>query len=179
MSAQSYVSRRLTYLVALTIVTGAAGCADRSDTTDPRPQSLAFSSDTIPGTGQLSELQQRRAAWVARKINDYRYQLQISCFCGSEITRPVIIEVRAGVTATVTDVETGKPVTNKYLYPTITGLFDAAISERSKGGSVSVSYDRALGTPARLEVGTLANDAGVLYLVGGLTPTAAIVRRAR
>jgi hypothetical protein len=33
---------------------------------------------------------------------------------------------------------------------------------------VSVAYDRTLGIPVRLEVGTLANDAGILYLVSSL-----------
>lgn len=167
MSAQSTFSRRLVYALAVIIVTaGAAGCADRS--TQLPTQSLAFSSDTIPGTGQLAELQQHRTAWVARKIDTYRFQLQISCFCGSDITRPVLIEVRGGSVANVWDVETTKPVADKSRYPTITSLFDAAIAERSRGGSVSVSYDRATGIPARLEVGTLANDAGVLYLISGL-----------
>ena len=170
MSAQLIFPRRLAYGLAATIVAvGATGCADRS--TDVPTQLLAFSSDTIPGTGQLSELQQHRAAWVARKVENYRFQLRISCFCGSDITRPVLIEVRGGAVVNVWDVETTKPVTDKSRYPTITSLFDAAIAERSRGGSVSVSYDRATGIPARLEVGTLANDAGVLYLISELIQT--------
>jgi hypothetical protein len=33
---------------------------------------------------------------------------------------------------------------------------------------VSVAYDQALGIPVRLEVGTIANDAGILYHVSAL-----------
>jgi hypothetical protein len=33
---------------------------------------------------------------------------------------------------------------------------------------VSVAYDQALGIPIRLEVGTIANDAGVLYFLSAL-----------
>jgi hypothetical protein len=105
---------------------------------------------------------------VARGIADHRFQLQISCFCGSEITRPVLVEVRGGAVSRVLDLETGKPVANNYAYPTVTKLFDDAIAERSRGGNVSVAYDQTSGIPARLEVGTIANDAGVLYYLSAL-----------
>ena len=52
---------------------------------------------------------------------------------------------------------------------TITQLFDRAIEMRSGGGNVSVTYDRANGIPARLEIGTIANDAGTLYFLGGFS----------
>jgi len=57
---------------------------------------VATPRNAVPGTGQLAELEQRRADWIARGITDYRFQLQITCFCGGDITRPVLIEVREG-----------------------------------------------------------------------------------
>jgi hypothetical protein len=164
------LSRRLRPLAALTLVAAvAAACAD-SAAIGIRAQKVAISADTVQGTASLSELQQRRATWVARGITDYRVQLRIVCFCGSEVTRPVVVEVRGGAVAKVSDLETGKPATALTTYPTITGLFDAAIAERSRGGFVSVAYDTAAGLPVRLEVGTLANDAGIQYQVSGLAP---------
>jgi hypothetical protein len=145
-----------------------AACANDDRPTGLGTKSLTIGTDTIPGTGQLAELQQRRAAWVARGITDYRVQVEKSCFCVSDITRPVLIEVRGGAVSKVWDLETAQPVSNTSLYPTITGLFDAAIAERSRGGNVSVSYDASLGTPARLEIGTVANDAGVQYFLSGI-----------
>ena len=166
MSNPSTFRRRLPGLaVAAIVAVLSVGCADNSPATGLQTLQPALAGDTIRGTGQLVELQQRRATWVARKIDTYRFHLTISCFCGSEITRPVIIDVRQGVVASVVDVETNKPVTNKFLYPTITALFDAAIAERSRGGNVTVAYDRLIGIPARLEVGTIANDAGTLYFL--------------
>jgi len=163
---RSTFRRRLSGLTLVaSVVVAIVGCADNSPATGLQTLQPSLAGDTIPGTGQLAELQQRRATWVARKIDNYRFHLTISCFCGSEITRPVVIEVRQGVVATVVDVEANKPVTNKFLYPTITALFDAAIAERSRGGNVTVAYDRLIGIPARLEVGTIANDAGVLYFL--------------
>jgi hypothetical protein len=70
--------------------------------------------------------------------------------------------------AKVWDLETSKQVANTSPYPTITQLFDKAIDKRSGGGNVSVAYDQALGIPIRLEVGTVANDAGVLYFLSAL-----------
>jgi len=161
---------RLRFLAAVTLLgAGTAACADGSSATGLGTPRLAVATDTIPGTGSLSELQQRRATWVARGIDDYRVELSISCFCGSDIIRPVLVEVRRGVVVKVWDLETAKPVTTLTPYPTITGLFDRAIAERSRGGFVSVTYSGGLGLPVRLEVGTLANDAGVLYLLGSLT----------
>src|SRR5215218_6676288 len=145
------LSRTLRPLAAVIIVAVVAGaCADGAALGIGTRQ-LAMSADTVQGTASLSELQQRRAAWVARGIADYRVQLRIVCFCGSEITRPIIVEVRGGAVAKVSDLETGRPATALTTYPTITGLFDAAIAERSRGGFVSVAYDTAAGLPVRLE----------------------------
>ena len=169
MSANFAQSKRLVRLFAAWVVIGgAAACSDDSPTADLNAQQALTHADTVTGSGQLSELQQHRAAWLLRRIDDYRFQLQISCFCGAEITRPVAIEVRGGAITKVEDLATGRPVAQVSAYPTITKLFDAAIDERSRGGSVSVAYDRTLGIPVRLEVGTLANDAGTLYLVSNL-----------
>jgi len=158
-------------LVALMAVaaSAASACTNTSNPASIRKQELSVSADTILGTGQLSELQQRRAAWIARGIVDYRVELGISCFCGRDLTRPVLVEVRAGAVSKVWDLETGKSVADLTRYPTITELFDAAIAERSRGGHVSVAYDRALGFPARLDVGTIANDAGTQYFLAELT----------
>ena len=159
----------LACLVAVTIAASTViACADTGPETGLGTQQITAPRDTIQGNGQLDELRDRRAAWIARGINDYRVQLQISCFCGGTITRPVLLEVRGGVVSKVWDLETGKPVVNNTAYPTVTKLFDDAIAERARGGNVTVAYDQALGIPVRLEVGTVANDAGVMYFLSGL-----------
>ena len=162
-------SRLLRLVGACVAIGGAVACSsDNSPGTGLKAQQSITLADTITGSGDLSELQEHRAAWASHGIDDYRFQLQISCFCGGQITRPVVIEVRGGSIAKVQDLETRNAVADVSLYPTITKLFDLAIAERSAGGYVSVAYDRTLGIPMRLEVGTLANDAGILYLVSSL-----------
>ena len=157
------------FAAALIAAVFASACSPSSDPSGLGKLEISISADTVVGSGQLSELQQQRSAWVARGIDNYRVELRISCFCGGDITRPVLLEVRYGVRSRGWDLETGKPVADLSQYPTITELFDKAIAMRSGGGNVSVAYDRDLGFPARLEVGTIANDAGVLYFLGQLT----------
>lgn len=160
---------RQAFLVGISVaVLAVVGCADASVPSGLGTDQISVSADTVPGSGLLRELQERRAAWVAHGIDDYRVQLRISCFCAGDITRPVLVEIRRGAVAKVWDLETARTVTNITAYRTITALFDAAIAERSRGGHVSVTYDRALGYPVRLEIGTIANDAGTLYMLGEL-----------
>jgi hypothetical protein len=169
MSAHFAQTDRLVRLItACVAIAGAAACSNDSPTADINAQQALTLGDTITGSGQLAELQQHRAAWLLRRIDDYRFQLQMSCFCGAEITRPVVIEVRGGAITKVEDLATGRPVTDLSAYPTITKLFDAAIDERVRGGSVSVAYDGTLGIPVRLELGTIANDAGTQYFLSNL-----------
>jgi hypothetical protein len=170
MSHHSNISRCLTRVVATSIaVVALIGCSTSDPATGLGTKLLSVAGDTIHGTGQLAELQQRRAAWVARGISNYRVQLRKSCFCGGNVMRPVLIEVRGGVISKVWDLETTNPIADVSLYSTITGLFDAAIAERSRGGNVTVAYDASLGTPVRLEIGTVANDAGVMYFLSPVT----------
>ena len=161
--------RRMVAVVLTAAAALSTACSSSSTPSGLGTQQLSVSADTVVGTGQLAELQARRAAWVARGINDYRVELRISCFCGSTITRPVLVEVRGGAISKVLDLETAKPVADRSPYPTITGLFDKAIEMRSQNGHVSVAYDRNVGFPARIEIGTIANDAGILYYLGALT----------
>jgi len=159
-------------LAALLFPAVAVACASKDTTPSGLgAKQLSVSGDTVLGTGSLAELQQRRAAWVARGVDDYHVQLQISCFCIGDIRRPVLIEVRGGAVTRVWDLETGRTVTNLSTYPTITALYDKAIAERSReGGYVSATYDATHGFPTRIEIGTLANDAGTLYTLGAFRP---------
>jgi hypothetical protein len=156
--------------VVLTLATAVTtACSSPSTPSGLGKQQLSVSGDTIVGSGQLAELQQRRAAWIARGIKNYRVELRISCFCAGDIRRPVLIEVQNGTVVKAWDLETAKAIADVSPYPSIEKLFDNAVTMASQGGHVSVAYDRALGFPARLEVGTIANDAGVLYYLGALT----------
>ena len=166
----SHHARPRTYLaLAFVATTAALACRESSVPSGLGAQQITVSVDTVTGNGQLAELQSRRAAWAAQGIDDYRVQLQIVCFCAGDIRRPVLVEVRRGAVTKVWDLESAKLVTNLEPYPSITQLFDRAVEQRSQGGNVSVAYDRAVGFPVRLEIGTIANNAGTVYMLGELT----------
>lgn len=148
-------------------LTGA--CRESSVPSGLGAQQIVVATDTISGTGQLNELHQKRAAWLSQGIDNYRVQLAITCFCSGDVRRPVLVEVRRGVVTKVWDLETAKLRTDVSAYPSITTLFDQAIVQRSGGGNVSVAYDRELGFPVRIEIGTIANDAGRVFMLGALT----------
>ena len=96
-------SRLLRLVGACIAIGGAVACSDNTPGIGLKPQQGITAGDSITGSGDLTELRERRAAWLAHGIDDYRFQLQISCFCGAQITRPVVIEVRGGAIATVQD----------------------------------------------------------------------------
>lgn len=160
-------SRTTVVVTALLLTVGA--CREASVPSGLGTQRLSISSDTVSGNGQLAELQQKRAAWAARGINDYRVQMQIVCFCRTDVTRPVLVEVRRGVVSKVWDLETAKLIANIEPYPSITALYDQAVDQRAGGGNVTAAYNAKLDFPVRLEIGTIANDAGRVFMLGAFT----------
>ena len=63
--------------------------------------------------------------WRALQIQSYAFEFSRSCFCSSDVTRRVHIEVRGGAVFRVTDVQTGADVTraSNARWPTIDSLF--------------------------------------------------------
>jgi hypothetical protein len=97
---------------------------------------------------------------------DYRYDFQRVCFCTPEAVQPVTIEVRDGRVARVVTRPRGEDVTNARFasWPTIEELVREIDDARARGEqNLVVRYDEKLGYPTFIEIGTLANDAGVRY----------------
>jgi hypothetical protein len=102
---------------------------------------------------------------------DYRYDFQRLCFCVEEAVQPVTIEVRDGRVVRVVTRPGGKDVTNAEFvnWPTIEDLVDEIEEARARGEkNLVVRYDEKLGYPTFIEIGTLANDAGVRYTADNL-----------
>lgn len=116
------------------------------------------SSYSDDGTGPGRELRQAgldaaRAQWEGAGIDSYRWTVRRGCFCPIEYNRPAIVRVVNGVRTSVTDVETGEPVSAQLAsqFPTVDGLFDilqAAIDHEAD--RLEVSYDPALGYPSEV-----------------------------
>lgn len=103
----------------------------------------------------LRRLRFNRNLWNQRNISNYRYTLSNSCFCLPDARGPVVIEVRNGVTTSVTSVATGQPVDPQFFqqYNTIPKLFDViedAIDRRAY--SLNVRYNSRLGYPTQIDI---------------------------
>ena len=117
---------------------------------------------------------QNQQRWIAQDIRDYRYQLQVLCFCPPDITKPVIIEVRNAEPVAVTDVTSGAPVDTDYFdnYNTINKMFatiqDAFDRDAYK---VTVSYHQ-LGYPTNIYIDfiQLAADDEITYIISNFQP---------
>lgn len=90
-----------------------------------------------------------------------------------EQVQPVTIEVRAGEVVRVTARGTGEDLTSlpNLQWPTIAGLFTIIEEAREQGREpLQVGYDPQSGYPTRIEIGSLAADAGVIYTASDLQP---------
>ena len=128
-----------------------------------------------PYSDAQKELRQNEQRWEAQKFDDYRYTLRILCFCPTEITDPVVVEVRGGVTVSLTYAVDGRPATNDLFESanTIDELFDIirdAISQ--KASKLTVEYDGAMGYPKQITIDPIetAIDEERAYTVSELTP---------
>lgn len=102
-------------------------------------------------TGLLYWYNQRR--WMAQGISDYRYTLEVICFCPPEPVTRIKVEVHDGVPTSITD-SSGTDVTTDYFnrYSTIDRLFDRIQSARREADNITVSYDPAFSYPFKIEI---------------------------
>lgn len=99
---------------------------------------------------RLDELESYRDQWRQAGIRHYRMEFRASCFCGSEFTELVSVEVLHDAVQSVTVVSTGLPVEYMPLdaWPTVEELF-AAVEEAivEDAHELQVTYDLDLGYP--------------------------------
>lgn len=93
--------------------------------------------------------------WRQQKIPNYSYEFTRSCYCFPKATELVIIQVRNGVTTSITSKETGKPVDAQLFqkYNTIPKLFNIirnALIRRA--ANLTVQYDPIIGYPTQINI---------------------------
>lgn len=116
----------------------------------------------------LKQLRLNQQLWNRQQIKNYRYTVTNNCFCVPEFRGPSIVEVRNGVTTSITNAETGQPVNSELLrpYSTIPRLFNLirnAISTREP--ELTVTYNPQIGYPTQINIGNLAADAGIVTTI--------------
>jgi len=129
-----------------------------------------LSGPEVEGSGTVRELRMRWAQWRANGPRSYDYEMRRGCFCVIDAVTPAQVEVREDVVVGVRALNDGRALPLE-LFDPIDSLFAYAIDVASQGGPVKVRYGSRFGHPTFLEVGTLANDAGVRFEVGALEPS--------
>lgn len=113
---------------------------------------LAFIPTTVSTTSGSDATP--REVWQAQEITDYRYTLQVGCFCPEEIRRPVVIEVRDGQVATITYADDGTAANPEFFsrYSTAEQLF-TVIDEAEAQNAVmlDVTYNE-VGFPTTINI---------------------------
>jgi Family of unknown function (DUF6174) len=121
----------------------------------------------------LRHFRTNRLLWRRQKIFNYRYEFTRSCNCLPKATELVVIEVRNGVTTSITSKETGQPVDAKLFqkYNTIPKLFNIirnAIARRA--ANLTVEYDSKIGYPTQINIdydSQIADDE-IFFTIGNL-----------
>jgi hypothetical protein len=110
--------------------------------------------------------------WRAHEWLDYRFDFDRHCFCVPEAVEPVTVEVRDGRVASVRSRRTGEelPRTASVPWYTIEDLFRLIRDAERAGTRPLVVRYHPQGYPTEIELGTLANDAGVRYSIENVVP---------
>ena len=109
-----------------------------------------------------SDIDAARADWLAAGITDYRFELRIDAFLGTE--GYIAIRVEDGTVVSV-DNGAGEP----WERITIAELWDAILAARESGNLNYAVFD-GRGVPVQFSVGSLADDSGARYLVRRFRP---------
>jgi hypothetical protein len=144
-------------ILAAGMVLAAASCSEGTGLAVEREAS-------VEGTGSAAELRARWEQWRSVGPRSYGYELHRGCFCSTEYVTPAWVEVRDGRVVRANALGTRRAL-RLDLFEPIDSLFVSAIRMAESGGHVAASYHPRLGYPTSLEIGTLANDAGVLHVV--------------
>ena len=116
----------------------------------------------------VGAIQAERTKWDTAGIVDYRYDLTLGCFCGTERPVKVVVQDSSGVSIT-NAAGTPIPVDDVYYdlyakYATVEQAFDAVTEELQDPDRVvlELTFDDALGFPTHsLSDYLLATDGGL------------------
>jgi len=135
------------------------------------PLFLLLAVPACSGATADPEVFSPNASLTFRDLSDYAFDFQRECFCVEEAREPVRIRVRNRAVVEVRSRTSGQamPLPGLAPWPTLVELFRQVDEARAAGTPVTVAYD-VTGFPTRVEIGSLAADAGVVYHLGRYGP---------
>jgi cytoskeletal protein RodZ len=93
--------------------------------------------------------------WESQGIESYQYTLQVGCFCMTDMTQPVIIEVQNGEVASITYAADGSAANPELFerYNSIDKLFTVIDeAEAQDPALLDVTYDETYGVPLSVNI---------------------------
>jgi hypothetical protein len=113
------------------------------------------------GENETRELLERNERiWSENAPARYRFVMQRLCFCGQELTLPVLVTVENGVVVSRTYVTSGHPVGAEWasIYPRIEGVFAILHQAIERNADrMDVSYDGRMGYPLSASIDYVRN----------------------
>jgi hypothetical protein len=113
---------------------------------------LGSCSSTTEATSDLTNARKR---WEAARPSAYDYTLGLSCFCPTDITRPVVIVVNGDVVESRKYADTGETVAANYntSFPSLDGLFDVLVQSNTRKPAVfDATFHPSLGYPMHVAI---------------------------
>jgi len=131
----------------------------------------ACSGPTTP-SGPQGDLEANRQRFRRQVGATYEVEHSSQCFCVADVREPVRLSVRDGKIAGAVRVADGSAVPPERWqnFHTVEAVFDRIDAELRAGRRVGVKYDAGYGYPTRTEIGTLANDAGIVIVLRDVQP---------
>jgi hypothetical protein len=125
------------------------------------------------------ELTTNENLWKDQELRDYDFTLERQCFCPEDWRGPVKIQVRDGITVSITYISSGEPITdNKFdnastidkLFTILENAYEGKGDFEQKADTINVTYDSQMGYPVTffIDVSPLIADEEVGYMVTNL-----------
>lgn len=163
--------RNLERLVGVALLVSACGGSPSGPDGKGPGETLDDRSAT---TAALSAARQR---WQAQATRDYAFTFRRSCFCPTDITAPVRIQVAGGAIRSVTREDTGAavPESEWSRYFTVDSLFAEIASALATAYEIRATYDSVRGYPREVYIDhvKLATDDEQRYQAADLEPGSA------
>ncbi|HUP19229.1 MAG TPA: DUF6174 domain-containing protein [Gemmatimonadota bacterium] len=135
---------------------------------------LAACSNPVGPGDSRAALEAARQRWEGSGIVHYRMTVQRLCECLPSVTRPVVVVVRGGEVAGVSDAETAELLLpeDAAAFPSVDGLFDLLAGFLDQGIEIQVVYDPTWGHPVQVfvDLDAMSVDDEVIFEISALEP---------
>lgn len=106
-------------------------------------------------SSNVNTLSTNVSVWEGQNVDSYSYDLQVSCFCFPDMTRPVRVIVSDGVVESVTYIDDGTAADPDLFasYSTVEALFERLEMAQSQNPvTFDVTYDAQYGVPQSVAI---------------------------